>query len=183
MHTTPKSFLIVVVLSRPGARLNKHLNDMFAMSHHHPEEDGLPHLEGTADIDLKSAFSADDVKNLRTMAEGVRLTGEIAAYLHNIVVFIRSSRYVKGGVTAAATRHLRALAMALAPLHGLDYVSPSLISLATRKVYPHRLILATAETERSLQWGSDPQAVHEMLEGMTADDVIEDVLGSVETPL
>ena len=121
--------------------------------------------------------------HLRTLSDQVRMTGEVAAYLHNVVIFMRMSRYVKGGVTAAATRHLRAVAMALAPLHGLDYVPPSLIALAARKVYPHRLVLATAETERSLQWGSDPVAVKEALDGLTAEDVIDDVLGSVETPL
>ena len=60
---------------------------------------------------------------------------------------------------------------------------PSLVALAARKVYPHRLVLATADTERSLQWGSDPQAVKEMLEGVTVEDAIEDVIDSVETPL
>ncbi|KAK5122099.1 hypothetical protein LTR85_004345 [Meristemomyces frigidus] len=183
MHMAPKAFLFVVVLSRPDARLSHHLHDMFAMSHFHAQEDGLPHLEGTLERTASPLFSTEDIKDLRSRTGQVRLTGEVAAFLHNIVVFMRMSRYVKGGVTAAATRHLRAVALALAPLHGLDYVPPSLIALAARKVYPHRLVLATAETERSLQWGSDPEAVREMLEGMKAEDVIEDVLGSVETPL
>jgi len=183
MHTTPKSFLVIAVLSKPNGRLSHHLNDMFAMSHYHAEEDGLPYQEGTLETTMKPTFSAEDIKQLRTSSENARLTGEVAAYLHNIVVFMRMSRYVKGGVTAAATRHLRALAMALAPLHGLEYVPPSLVALAARKVYPHRLVLATAETERSLQWGSDPQAVKEMLEGVTVEDAIENVIGSVEVPL
>ncbi|RMZ13270.1 hypothetical protein D0862_02371 [Hortaea werneckii] len=183
MHVAPKSFIFMVVLSKPEARLGHHLNDMFAMSHFHTKEDGFPHLEGFANTSINSVFSAEEVKQLRNMAEEVRLTGEIAEYLHNIVVFARINRYIKGGITAAATRHLRALAMALAPLHGLSYVTPSLVALACRKVYPHRLILATAETERSLQWGSDPQALKNVLQGMSIEDVIEDVLSSVETPL
>lgn len=183
MHVAPRDFLFVVVLSKPNARLSHHLNDMFAMYHFHTEEDGLPHLDGSLEANTTPTFTTQDVKHLRTLAGGVRLTGEVAAYLHNVVVFMRMSRYVKGGVTASATRHLRALAMTLAPLHGLSYVPPSLIALAARKVYPHRLVLATAETERSLQWGSDPRAVREMLKGATVEDVIEDILGSVETPL
>ncbi|KAK4546410.1 hypothetical protein LTR36_002087 [Oleoguttula mirabilis] len=183
MHTAPKDFLFIVVLSKQDARLSHHLHDMFAMSHFHAEEDGLPHLEGTWETVTSRLFATEDIKHLRSLADRVKLTGEVAAYLHNIVVFMRMSRFIKGGVTATATRHLRTVALALAPLHGLDYVPPSLIALAARKVYPHRLVLATAETERSLQWGSDPEAVRELLEGLTAEDVIEDVLGSVETPL
>jgi hypothetical protein len=34
-----------------------------------------------------------------------------------------------------------------------------------------------------LQWGSDMKAVAELLEGMTVENVIEDVLQTVETPL
>jgi hypothetical protein len=71
----------------------------------------------------------------------------------------------------------------LATLHGLEYVTPSLVALAARKIYPHRLLLCTPENERSLQYGSDLEAVREVLEALTTDDVIENVLASVETPM
>ncbi|KAF2773149.1 hypothetical protein EJ03DRAFT_250450, partial [Teratosphaeria nubilosa] len=165
MHVAPNDFLLVVILSEPRARLSHHLNDMFAMSHDHADDDGLPHLEeGTMEKSIMPIFSPGEIKTLRNLVDNVKLSGEVRQYLHNVVVFTRMSRYVKGGVTAASSRHLRAMAMALAPLHGLDFVTPSLVALGARKVYPHRLVLATAETEKSLQWGSDPEAVRELLE-------------------
>jgi len=72
---------------------------------------------------------------------------------------------------------------ALAPLHGQSYVSPSLVALAARKIYPHRIKITTPERERSMQWGSSLEAVKTVLEGVTVQDVIEEVLESVETPL
>ncbi|KAI7521887.1 hypothetical protein KC331_g19538, partial [Hortaea werneckii] len=69
MHVAPKSFIFMVVLSKPEARLGHHLNDMFAMSHFHTKEDGFPHLEGFANSSVNSVFSAEEVKQLRTMAE------------------------------------------------------------------------------------------------------------------
>lgn len=72
---------------------------------------------------------------------------------------------------------------ALAPLHGQTYVSPSLVTLAARKVYPHRIVLVRPENERSLQWGSSMIAVQEALEGITVEDIIEDVLAEVEAPV
>ena len=71
----------------------------------------------------------------------------------------------------------------LAPLHGLDYVSPSLVALAARKVYPHRIIITAPEDERSMQWGSSLEAVKAVLLGVTVEDVIEEVIQSVEVPL
>lgn len=111
------------------------------------------------------------------------MSPEIRGYLHNVVVFARMHRAVGGGVTALATRNLNTLARALAPLHGLSYVSPSLVALAARKVYPHRIIITAPENERSMQWGSSLDAVKEMLDGVTPEDVIEEVLQAVEVPL
>ncbi len=183
MHTAPKDLMILAVTSKPGALLTHHLNDLFCMSHTHTGEEDFAYSNGgLAEIDI-ATFAPEDIDEVRELAHGVHLTPELAAYLHNIVVFMRNSRYVAGGVTATATRQLRAIAKVLAPLHGLDYVPPSLVALAAHKIYPHRLKLATAQTERSLQWGSDPEAVRLLLSGITVEWVINDVLASVETPL
>lgn len=62
-------------------------------------------------------------------------------------------------------------------------MSPSLVGLAARKVYPHRIEIVTPEQERSVQWGSTVEAVRDMLEGVTTEEVIEEVLVAVEVPL
>lgn len=183
MHSAPKDFLFVSIMSQPGARLSHHLNDCFSMSHFHISSDGLPYTDNEMPTNSSPALVSDDITHLRLKADQTMLAAEVAAYLHNIVLFMRMSRYVNSGVTAEATKQLRTLSKALAPLHGLDFVPPSLVVLAARKVYPHRLVLATPETERSIQWGSSPEAVRKMLEGVTVEDAIEDAIASVETPL
>lgn len=75
------------------------------------------------------------------------------------------------------------LSSVLAPLHGLGYVTPSLVALAARKIYPHRIVITAPENERSMQWGSSMEAVRAILDGVTVEDVIEEVLQSVEAPL
>ena len=62
-------------------------------------------------------------------------------------------------------------------------MTPSLVALAARKIYPHRIVLTTPENERSLQWGSDIEAVRQMLDGVVVEDVIDDVLAQVEVQL
>lgn len=183
MHTAPKDFLFIGVMSHAGSRLTHHLNDMFCMSHFHSSADGLPYTDGTLEKGMAPSLPIADIATLREKARNARMTGEVASYLHNIVLFMRTSRYVTSGVTATATKQLRTLSSALAPLHGLDYVPPSLVVLAARKVYPHRLVLATPSTEKSLQWGSEPSAVARLLENVTIESVIEDVFASLESPL
>lgn len=71
----------------------------------------------------------------------------------------------------------------LAPLHGLDFVTPSLIVLAAKKIFPHRITIAAPERERSVQFGSDIGAVKQSLAGLTPEIVIETVLAKVDCPL
>lgn len=57
------------------------------------------------------------------------------------------------------------------------------MGLAARKIYPHRIKITSPENERSMQWGSSLDAVKAVLEGVGPDDVVEEVLQSVEVPL
>jgi hypothetical protein len=65
----------------------------------------------------------------------------------------------------------------------MTFVTPTLVALAAKKIYPHRIEIVTPEKERSMQWGSDINAVTAALEGVGPETVIDDVLGLVEVPL
>ena len=110
---------------------------------------------------------------------------EVKQYQMNIVSFLRVHRAVFSGISAVATKHFDKLAKCMAPLQGITYVTPSLVCMAARKIYPHRIHIVKAEQDRSMQWGSDLGAVTTLLEGISADDVVEDVLGTAgaEAPL
>ncbi|KAF1846868.1 uncharacterized protein K460DRAFT_280504 [Cucurbitaria berberidis CBS 394.84] len=208
VHAAPKPFLFIALNSTGTPRLTMHLNDQFSISHHHLVNDGLPNLEDLQEQALASEDGAstssvvhtppyapvrdkaqaimlppEDLTHLTTLMSQVKISPEVRAYLYNIVVFMRLHRAVAGGISAMATRHFDTIARALAPLHGLDYMSPSLVALAARKVYPHRIVITAPENERSMQWGSSLEAVKAVLEGVTVEDVIEEVLQSVEAPL
>lgn len=146
-------------------------------------------------------FTESDISFLAQLARRAHIDSDVARYAANIISFLRLHRAVAGGVSPLATRHLDLLARCLAPLNGLDFVTPSLVAIAARKVYPHRIDLvsapsaagsglingraatATAVEERSLQWGSDSAAVQAVLAGVEPEDVIEDVLSIVAAPL
>lgn len=71
----------------------------------------------------------------------------------------------------------------MASLHGIDYLTPSIVDLAARKVYRHRIKVAKAEDDRSLQYGSQLESVEVVLKGVDADQIIDTVLSEVESPL
>jgi hypothetical protein len=52
-------------------------------------------------------FTKSEIDRLVNLMEStVKLSPEIRAYLHDIVVFLRLHRAVQGGISALATRHL-----------------------------------------------------------------------------
>lgn len=65
----------------------------------------------------------------------------------------------------------------------MDFVTPSLIALAAKKVFPHRITIAKPETERSVQFGSNLAAIQQYMEGLTPDGIIDTVLAKVDCPL
>lgn len=218
VHVAPKPFLLVVLTKRGSTNVTQHLNDHMMMSHVHSAEDRLPNVEehsaGSQHGSLGSVirtptpskahsksrrdqeaalFTHSEVDHLKALTAQVRFSSDIRAYIHNIAVFLRMHRFVRGGISALATRHFGLLSQTLAPLHGLDYVTPSLVQLAARKVYGHRMqLVEKPEDERSTMWGSEAADVKGLMDGWdgglgpTVEGVIEDVLcgkQGVEAPL
>ncbi|KAI9777828.1 MAG: hypothetical protein M1839_008505 [Geoglossum umbratile] len=208
VHAAPKRFLLIALLSNSGldSTLVPHLSDHFFISHYHSSSDGFPNLDeasGIASSDDESTssvvrrtqvggpeeqhreplISMQDIDQIASLSQNVAYSAEVKGYVQHIVTFLRLHRAVAGGVSARATQHFDILAQCLAPLHSLTYVTPSLVALAARKVYPHRIVVATPETERSMQWGSDYKTIVAMLEGITPDEIVDEVLSTVEVPL
>jgi hypothetical protein len=126
-----------------------------------------------------------EISHLSHLTQTTYTSTPILRYQANLIAFLRTHRAVApGSVTPTATRHLEQLCKALAPLHGLGYVTPALVALALRKVYLHRICVVTDPArERSVQWGSDKGLVGEVvLAGVGAGEVVEEVLGSVGVP-
>jgi hypothetical protein len=188
-----------VIAGGEGPRLAEHLNNHIFISHFHDPEDGYPNLD-ELDNDAESVssvvrkptnlepssnpvFSATDISTIQSLTSSISISAEITRYIMNIIAFLRLHRGVLCGISPLATKHCSKLVRSLAPLHGLGYVTPSLVALAVKKIYPHRIQIVPPEKERSVQWGSNIDAVAATLEGMGPEAVIEDALASVEVPV
>ncbi|OBT87919.1 hypothetical protein VE02_02643 [Pseudogymnoascus sp. 03VT05] len=201
VQSAPKRFLFIAVIAGgEGPRLSEHLNNHMFISHFHNHEDGYPNIdEQESDAEsissvvrksdsfiepsLNPVFTTTDIVALQRSSDDVSMSMEVNGYIMNIIAFLRLHRAVSGGISPLATSHFTKLTRSLAPLHGLRYVTPSLVTLAAKKIYPHRICITPPERERSVQWGSNIDAVASVLEGMGPDGVIDDVIGSVEVPL
>lgn len=70
----------------------------------------------------------------------------------------------------------------LAPFHGIDYVTPALVALAAKKIYPHRIVIASPSRERSTLYGTDVATAGDLLRDLDPHKVIQEVLDTVDCP-
>ncbi|KKY36459.1 hypothetical protein UCDDA912_g03530 [Diaporthe ampelina] len=133
--------------------------------------------------DKPPAFPAADISHLRQLSLRTAIDIDVLRYQMNIISFLRMHRAVADGITPQATRHLDQLVRTLAPLHGLEFVTPALVGVAARKVYLHRIKMVEPAKERSMQWGSELGAIERLLEGWGPEDVVEEVLAVVSAPV
>lgn len=128
-------------------------------------------------------LSQGDISHLRQLSLRVSVDIDVTRYQMNIISFLRMHRAVAGGITPQATRHFETLIKSLAPLHGLDYVTPPLVCLAAKKIYLHRIKMVEPARERSMQWGSELRPIERMLDGWGPEDVVDEVLEGVAVPV
>lgn len=75
------------------------------------------------------------------------------------------------------------LVRCLAPFQHMDYVCPSLVAAAAKKIYRHRIVIPRPEDDRSILYGSTLKAVEVLLSDATPENTIDRVLAEVEVPL
>ncbi|MCJ1381249.1 hypothetical protein MMC17_004358 [Xylographa soralifera] len=188
VYSAPKPFLLVVLNLASGTPLVKHLNDHIFLSHYHDPEDGFANIEEGSEWieDDRASLSSVVHRSIARDYNRDPLFGiEVRTLNYSVIGVVLALRHraVASGITPLATKHFELLARSLAPLHDLDFVTPSLVQLAARKVYRHRIVIVAPEDERSMQYGSNLAAISELLEGIVPDMVIEEVLESIEVPL
>ncbi|KAJ5431105.1 hypothetical protein N7445_008837 [Penicillium cf. griseofulvum] len=198
--SAPQDFLFISLVARDFDQLQpplkSHMNDNLFISHFHSPETGYTYLEENgwlSDGQMsassvihkskgKQTKSATMMDQLRETSASVSTSAEVVRYIQDIVVFLRLSRAVAGGVSANANIQFSRFAQLLAPLHGIDYMTPSIVALAARKVFRHRIIVTPPGEDRSLQYGSNLHAVSHVLADVTPDSILDGVL-ALEPPL
>lgn len=149
-----------------------------------PKPLAVPPTAAAANNNIKpAAFPAADISHLRQLSLRTAIDIDVLRYQMNIISFLRMHRAVAGGITPQATRHIDQLVRTLAPLHGLEFVTPALVGVAARKVYLHRIKMVKPAKERSMQWGSELGAIERLLDGWGPEDVVEEVLAVVTAPV
>ena len=181
-HVYPMEFPFLVVATQnpveqegtynlPEAQLDRFL---FKVKIGYPdleqEEDILRRYKktvGAADLNsVKAVFSAQELQKIHSVMEEVIVEEQLIKYIAAITHKTRNhGKLFLGGSPRASLSMLRA-SKAIAAIRGRDFITPEDIRFVTVPVLNHRLIL-TPEAE---------------MEGFTSEEIIKEIVESIEVP-
>jgi len=116
--------------------------------------------------DIRKILSPVDIAHFRTLIQSVIIEPKLIEFIARIVNETRNNPALYLGASPRASLAILRSAKASAAVKGRDFVTPEDIVEMAPHVLRHRIIL-TAEKE---------------MEGTTADDLIENILKSIEIP-
>ena len=126
------------------------------------------HALGNTEVinSIQPVLSAEQIATVRKLVKQIVVEDRLLQFIAKITVTTRSHKSIFLGASPRASLALLNAAKALAAMNGRDFVIPDDIVVAAPSVLRHRLLL-TPDKE---------------MEGITADDVIQQVIHSLEIP-
>jgi len=119
-----------------------------------------------ARLGMEPALGVEEIEAVRREVAQVAVSDEVRAYIAKIVRATRRSPRLRLGASPRAAVSLLRSSRAFAALRGKPFVTPDEVKPMARPVLRHRLLLR-------------PEAE---VEGLTAEDAVEEVLATVEVP-
>ena len=116
--------------------------------------------------DVKPVLTAADIEEFQGLIESVKIEDQLIEYIAKIVAETRNHAMLYLGASPRASLSILKAAKTIAAIRGRDFVTPDDIQYVSDPVMNHRIIL-TPEAE---------------MEGVSAEDVIAEVVQKIEVP-
>ncbi len=122
---------------------------------------GTPDLKG-----VTAVFSRDEIQKIQDVVEKIMVEDNLIRYIAQVIHKTRNHGKIFLGGSPRASLSIMRAAKAMAAIRGRDFVTPEDIQFAAPHVLNHRLIL-TPEAE---------------MEGIRTEDVIQEIVQTIEVP-
>ena len=116
--------------------------------------------------DIKPVLTAADIEEFQGLIESVKIEDQLIEYIAKIVAETRNHAMLYLGASPRASLSILKAAKTIAAIRGRDFVTPDDIQYVSDPVMNHRIIL-TPEAE---------------MEGVSAEDVIAEIVQKIEVP-
>lgn len=188
----PEDFHVFIVNRQHSKKSNDmlyYLKDYFFFQHSFIPQDEIDlssrihDLESLPPKSVTTLVTKKELDNCREKLAQIKIIPDLKVYMQNIVVFLRTHRVVRKGISPGAVKKFDLLLRILCVLDSSSFATPTLISLAARTLFPLKIELVAVQDEPTLHYGSDINLLEKWLPKWDAEMVVEDVLNTVPSPL
>lgn len=116
--------------------------------------------------DIKTVISPEEIDKCYRIIEKVHIKDELLEYIANVVFQTRNHPGLYMGASPRASLAIMKTSKAMAAFNGRDFVTPDDIKAVSYPILNHRIILSPEKE----------------MEGETLEDIIKEILQSVEVP-
>jgi MoxR-like ATPase len=148
-------FLFKILVTYPSLE-----QEIAIINGHHARKGIKPTME------VNAVLTAEEIRSYRETIQHIHVEGNLLSYVGQLIHETRNSPALFLGASPRASLAILTGSKAFAALNGRDFVTPEDIKLIALPVLRHRVIL-TPEKE---------------MEGVTADDVVKQIVDKVEVP-
>lgn len=113
----------------------------------------------------------------------VMVTTEVQTYIYDLVVELRYSRFIKGGIPSYVLFDLMSFVKFWAFTSGMKFATPLICKECMKIVLPLRIHLITPEEDPTLIYGSDITLVTQLIGAITVEDAIDIAIAKVRPPI
>lgn len=129
--------------------------------------ESIQHLKGELPVtQLNTVITRDEIQYLQQLVRNMLAEEKILRFIATIVHSTRNHRFLFLGASPRSSVGMLKAAKAIAAIRGRDFITPDDVLFVVKPVLRHRIIL-TPEKE---------------MEGMTTDNVIDEITSGIEVP-
>lgn len=128
-------------------------------------------------------FKFTDLNEIKEHIRNITITTEITTYIYDLIVEVRYSRFIKGGIPTYIISDLTDFIRFKSFMLNMGFVTPVMVKKCFKIILPLRLHLIEPEDDPSLLYGSNLALVKQLVNIINVNDVIDIAIANVKPPI
>lgn len=128
-------------------------------------------------------FKSLTLSEIKEKIRSITITTEVKTYIYDLIVEVRYSRFIKGGLPTYILSDLTDFVRFKAYMLNMTYVTPAIVKRCFKIILPLRLHLIEKEDDPTYLYGSNPALVQQLINVLDVNDVIDIAISNVRPPI
>lgn len=169
----------LVLVSSTDFQLDKKLETLLLLNYRDNNNNNINDLSNPS----VKPFKFTNLEEIKARVKNITITTEVITYIYDLIIEVRYSRFIKGGIPTYIISDLTDFIKFKAFTLKIGFVTPVLVKTCFKIMLPLRLHLIEPSEDPSLLYGSNPILVRQLVNVIDVNDVIDIAIANVKPPI